>query len=531
VDNKNLCVDPDTSLTRAASVSNNEGDIQFVACQDAEYISNNNVWVPCLNNFFIRTVGGHEYMCLAEGDEQEELPDTTIRITISSNTFNYNLLEDLNNPTELVDVEIFISPGVIIGSVDVNEPSFTTGNLPQGSIVIIINKGKILGKGGEGGFANTCFKGQSTSGKPGGPALEITLPITLDNSEGIISGGGGGGGGGGDSCKDSNCGGGGGGGGGAGSEPGIGGDFQPSTCIQAGNNEPSGPGADGTETTGGAPGGGLGGRGGDPGEKGRDGRSWPFHRSSTGQPGGAAGENIITNGFEVTDISGGYINVEFVLGNGPESIIECCGSEACNSDSTDGIRLTTGQSIILDRSVQRVSGLCASDEIEVGVDDQGNVVCEYNDLISGKTVADCITAGGQVRNVVEGKICVFLANACPTGFTQFENYRTTVDNTNCPTLDLYQGDSVIGCGVTSTVCRGTEGAASAPGSYRQFDCFAQGVCVPGAFGVPLGQSFSNHVPNEISFNLGHQNCGCACAGTCIQNTLKCIATTVQIGCN
>lgn len=64
-----------------------------------------------------------------------------------------------------------------------------TGVFPAGSILKIVNKGYIRGRGGNGG-ANT-----GGAGGAGGTALYIDMNCTLDNGAGYIFGGGGGGGG------------------------------------------------------------------------------------------------------------------------------------------------------------------------------------------------------------------------------------------------------------------------------------------------------------------------------------------------
>lgn len=69
-----------------------------------------------------------------------------------------------------------------------------------GSSVRLVNNGYIYGTGGVGGAgAWTAFSagGAAASGSAGGDAIQINVPITIDNGSGYIWGGGGGGGGGG----------------------------------------------------------------------------------------------------------------------------------------------------------------------------------------------------------------------------------------------------------------------------------------------------------------------------------------------
>ena len=98
-----------------------------------------------------------------------------------------------------------INSGVVVSSANTGSPAFDTGTLPSGSTIKIVNNGYIVGKGGDGGrgggvWSGGCCWNQSVdparSGTAGGNALELRLPVTIDNTSGNIWGGGGGGGGG-----------------------------------------------------------------------------------------------------------------------------------------------------------------------------------------------------------------------------------------------------------------------------------------------------------------------------------------------
>ena len=203
--------------------------------------------------------------------------------TVSSNTTNFNLATALGNPSQAKQYVVQVSQGVFIGSSSTSSPAFTTGSLPSGSTVYIVNKGYIIGKGGNGGTLS--------SGSPGGDAISLTVDVTIDNSVGAIWSGGGGGGAGGDGTH--TCGGGG--GGGAGLSPGGGGGT--GGCYY---ND----GQSGTISAGGAGGprdGNDGGKGGDPGQSGASG-------SGNGWAGGgsSSGKAIAKNGHSVTWIGGNF---------------------------------------------------------------------------------------------------------------------------------------------------------------------------------------------------------------------------------
>jgi len=93
-----------------------------------------------------------------------------------------------------------IDTNVVVWSDNTSIAALTTGtNFPNG--LTIVNKGKIMGRGGNstdtafydvGGFV---IDATARPGYAGGPAIELNVPVTIDNSQGYIGGGGGGGGG------------------------------------------------------------------------------------------------------------------------------------------------------------------------------------------------------------------------------------------------------------------------------------------------------------------------------------------------
>lgn len=131
-------------------------------------------------------------------------------VTISANAVNYNLAAALGNPTSPKSFVVTINTNVVISASSVTTAAFDTGVLPTGSTVTLVNRGYILGRGGFGAPASSY--GVQPAG-PGGDALAVRVPVTVDNASGYIWGGGGGGGGG---AAMGNNGSGGSGGGGAG---------------------------------------------------------------------------------------------------------------------------------------------------------------------------------------------------------------------------------------------------------------------------------------------------------------------------
>ena len=126
-------------------------------------------------------------------------------LVIASDTANYNLATVIGKPSSSKKIRVTINSGVVVSSTSTGSPAFDTGKLPSGLTVKIVNNGSIIGKGGNGGrgggvWSGGCCWNQSVDparvGEAGGNALELRLPVTIDNTNGNIWGGGGGGGGG-----------------------------------------------------------------------------------------------------------------------------------------------------------------------------------------------------------------------------------------------------------------------------------------------------------------------------------------------
>lgn len=121
-------------------------------------------------------------------------------LNVLNSASTYDVATDLyvqfpNAPTNTpVCVNVIINTGVTLQSTNVNQPSFTTGTLPTGSLVAIINNGNILGMGGDGGIATdpTANPPLTGAGLNGGDAISLSLPVSIVNNFNIWGGGGGG---------------------------------------------------------------------------------------------------------------------------------------------------------------------------------------------------------------------------------------------------------------------------------------------------------------------------------------------------
>lgn len=118
-----------------------------------------------------------------------------VNITVSSDTNNYNVATAVASalgsmPAFAIKVTLTINSGVVIGSADTSSYAFSTvGTWDSNSELVIVNNGYIVGAGGDGASGNGAD--DLRPGKPGGPAMKITLPTTITNNN-IIGGGGGG---------------------------------------------------------------------------------------------------------------------------------------------------------------------------------------------------------------------------------------------------------------------------------------------------------------------------------------------------
>lgn len=250
--------------------------------------------------------------------------ESEVSIFIENDSLNLNMRTIYDSlfpePSDGQTVHFFVEPGVTVGSTSTGSPALVSGSWPAGVdlVLTVRSGGRIQGKGGAagaGGEAHGSFVsgGSSTAGGDGaggGNALQVTVPITIENLGEIWAGGGGGGGGGG--SWDGSFGpiisyGGGGGGGGTGTNVG------PGAAGGVGDSGDGAPGADSSDNAGGgggAPAGsggsnaGVGGDGGGPGLSGSAGGTGNMSHNSPGGSGGPPGNYIVGNSFVTWSANG-----------------------------------------------------------------------------------------------------------------------------------------------------------------------------------------------------------------------------------
>jgi hypothetical protein len=121
-----------------------------------------------------------------------------LAVHITSNQTNLDLSTYFGNGHCAGNDTVIIDPGVTVCSSNPSLPALTTGVLPTGSLLTIINNGSIIGAGGAGGSdpANAAQSPCPTAdGGNGGDAIFVAfnVPTKIINNGTIASGGGGGG--------------------------------------------------------------------------------------------------------------------------------------------------------------------------------------------------------------------------------------------------------------------------------------------------------------------------------------------------
>lgn len=115
-------------------------------------------------------------------------------VTNDSTVANYNLFTQAGSPSGAVNV-VFVNNGIIYGTSTGTAALRMTG-FGAGSTIFFDNNNFIYAKGGNGGNGGRGNDGAGSTGQAGGTAIEISRPVSIDNSGWIYGGSGGGGGGG-----------------------------------------------------------------------------------------------------------------------------------------------------------------------------------------------------------------------------------------------------------------------------------------------------------------------------------------------
>jgi hypothetical protein len=255
-----------------------------------------------INQASYRTLAGVPSGTISLGNFYGKSNRVAISLTASGN--NYDVFANRGGSYVPGTSDITVTVPGTVGSANTGSYAMLVpSGFSPGDTVTIVNNGVIQGAGGAGGGGGNGSPSGATAGAggaPGGSALYVNRPVTIQNNNTIASGGGGGGGGG---AAFNNTGGksptiftygGGGGGGGSGTNGGGGG--------AAGSGQPVAAGVGGGGTSGGGGGGGVGGgnTSGGPGGAGGgrgSGGAGGTPRTAPGGGGGGTGNYIVGNGF------------------------------------------------------------------------------------------------------------------------------------------------------------------------------------------------------------------------------------------
>ena len=226
-----------------------------------------------------------------------------------SNTFTFTVTAgtDVNLRTRAIAagwpgsgaVQANINSGTTLQASTTGTYALTIDGAWPGGITVV-NSGTVVGRGGAGGPGGAApavlGSANGAAGGSGGTAILVSVPVTINNASGIISGGGGAGGGGGGRLQRAGISGGGGGGGGNGF--GSGGTGGPTSSAPVNGQPGQAGGALTGGNGGGSPNGGGSGAGGPGGSNAGTGTSGQAGGASGG--GGGAGGNALSGNPLVT---------------------------------------------------------------------------------------------------------------------------------------------------------------------------------------------------------------------------------------
>ena len=147
-----------------------------------------------MNESAVRTLAGVASGAISMNNFYGKSNAFTFNRTISTNTQNYNLLNDMvangyTNGSAYV-ANITVNSGIYVWSDSTSLAGFATGSITGSGTINLTNNGFIMGRGGDGAIS---VGQQNLPGNPGGPAMDIQRNINITNNSFIAGGGGGGG--------------------------------------------------------------------------------------------------------------------------------------------------------------------------------------------------------------------------------------------------------------------------------------------------------------------------------------------------
>lgn len=172
----------------------------FVAMNTSQHVDRfgEPVPIPLQVMAVAEEVPGHRFRYEAQQFQFYADSGKAIEVSADTNDLNLRSLYDDKygvTPTAGERVTVTIRPGVVVGAATTASAAVETGAWPETPDLWLVNQGYLVGAGGDGGDAAVSYAtpGGITSPTVGGVALSVTVPITIDNTLGVIGGGGGGG--------------------------------------------------------------------------------------------------------------------------------------------------------------------------------------------------------------------------------------------------------------------------------------------------------------------------------------------------
>lgn len=148
------------------------------------------------NGWFMRASSFAQVIGGSVPADTDDMDIVVAQNTENLNIYNAAVARGWDEVTPLT-VRVTINPQVSVYSRDVNRPALFSGDgWPANSLIILLNNGYIVGRGGDGGRGGVvAVAGSAGAGGNGGAGIWTLVDILIINS-GLIAGGGGGGGGG-----------------------------------------------------------------------------------------------------------------------------------------------------------------------------------------------------------------------------------------------------------------------------------------------------------------------------------------------
>lgn len=89
-------------------------------------------------------------------------------VDLNTNAFGVNLFQRAGSPSYATTVLAVVRPGVTVGSTATDIPALDCSEFPAGTLVVLVNQGRIQGCGGEGGKGDLWGTGGGTQYWGGG---------------------------------------------------------------------------------------------------------------------------------------------------------------------------------------------------------------------------------------------------------------------------------------------------------------------------------------------------------------------------